>query len=261
MASRTCDNCGQPVLRTDVTCWHCGAKLAPAAPSSSAAADARPSASTTDTPRAPHALLYAGLTTAVALALLLVTATLGRRPLLLQGVTGGAGDWVALRAMDGSYQINVPAGWSWQQAQDQASGAELLVRQEGEPRLQVALAPLSGLLEQEELLLLATDEAAFLLLARSPNLAQLAIPDFVAAVQTESFNSSTVHTATATTNDRSQPAALLDVSQVTPALHCRQLVLPGERWGYLAAACAPEEQSGAYAERFATMLGSLQARD
>lgn len=261
MATRTCDTCNQPVLRTDVTCWHCGAKLAPLPPGSAEEPGSRPSSAATAKPRAPHALLYAGLTAAVALALLLVTAALGRRPLLLQGVTGGAGDWVALRAADGGYQINLPADWSWQQARDATSEAELLARREAEPRLQVGLAPLAGLLEQEALLLLAADETAFLLLARSPDLAQLAIPDFVAAVQADSFSGSSVRTATATANDAGQPAALLDVGQESPALRCRQLVLPGQRWGYLAAACAPEGQSGAYADTFATMLDSLQTRD
>lgn len=262
MATRYCETCGQPVLRTDAACWHCGAKLAPVpapdaaqhdAAGQTAAAAARPA-------REPYALVYAGLAAAVAVALLLITTSLGRRPLLLQGVTGGAGDWVALSGPGGHYRANIPAHWSWQQAQDGAARTALAERAAADPVLDGALMPLAGFISDIELLLLAEDGGAFFLLGRSPNLAGLELGALESALRAEVFSSSTITRIESLTTDAGQVGLALDVEQAQPAQWCRQLVLPGEAWGYLAAACTAAPDSTAN-ELLQTLLLALQIRD
>ncbi len=211
--------------------------------------------------RSPYTLLYVALTAVIGLALLAVTASLGRRPLLLQGVIGSAGDWVALRSSDGRYSIEIPADWTWLQAQNATSRATLADRLQHEPRLQSALAPLTDLIGDEEVLLLAENGSSFLILARSPSFAHVAVPDFLSALRAESFPTSTFATTTAVENDTGQAAALLEVHQSDSQLSCRQMVLPAPRSGYLAAACTGPQQIETHQELFVTMLTSLQVRN
>lgn len=256
MATRYCETCGQPVLGTDNTCWHCGAALGPI-PIASASPDATKPFTP---PRAPYAALYAGLTGVIALALLLVTVSLGRRPLLLQGVTGGAGDWVALSGSGGRYRVHVPANWTWLQAKDAPSQEALAERVAANEQMRVALAPLAERLSGSELLLLAESEEAFLLLSRSPTLAGLDADDLASALRQETFPNSTISEISVIANEADQQGTLLNVEQRDPALRCRQLVLPGEARGYLATACTAD-LSGAQDDVFLTLLGSLHIRE
>jgi hypothetical protein len=258
MAARYCDNCGQPVLRTDTTCWHCGVKLAP---SSSEEAPPTTTQDVTLSQRSPNAPLYAALTAVVAVALLLVTASLGRRPLLLQGISGGAADWVALRDGDGSYSIRLPAGWSWLQATNRANQTDLAERIAAGQQLQVGLDPIAQALDDVDIMLLADDGDSFLILGRSIRLADVPITDLLAALHAESFPTTTISHISAITNEAGQAAALLAVIQKDPALECRQLILPAAAQGYLAATCTPAGQMGEQEALFMTMLTSLQIRD
>lgn len=261
MAARYCDNCGRPVLQTDSTCWHCGVKLASSGAGNSQPPAPRPAGKAAPTERAPHALLYAALTAVVAVALLFVTASLGRRPLLLQGLSGGTADWVALRAQDGSYDIAVPADWSWQQATSHAAQEDLAMRIAASRPLQVALNPVAQIIDEADILLLAHNGDSFLILGRSSRLAGVSVTDLVGALRNESFPTATISQTSAVANEAGQPAALLVVTQEEPPLECRQLILPGTEQGYLAAACAPARQSGEQEALFMTMLSSLQIRD
>ena len=127
--------------------------------------------------------------------------------------------------------------------------------------LQVALDPMAQVIDDADILLLADDGESFLILGRSSRLAGVAVPDLLAALREESFPTATISAASAVTNEASQPAALLAVMQEEPPLECRQLILPAEARGYLAAACTPAGQMGDQEALFTTMLTSLQTHD
>lgn len=257
-AARTCDNCGQPVLISDRTCWHCGARLAPR---DRQPADPQTGEETAGEVPLMQTLFYAVLLGATVLALLLVIRSLGRQPRLSGDFDAGMIPKVTLFGGGGAYSIDVPAEWeAWyfpQENRGQGVNAAALAADE---RFAQGLQPLLDLSADGELLLLAQSDADYLGIARSERLGQLAIEDVLAAVNGDTFAASPVSAAAASRTGQGAAAAALTLDQRSPAQRCRQYFLPFAEGAYLAAVCTSPQRFTAQADLYEAILQSLTVR-
>lgn len=271
--NRQCQNCGQSVLATDTVCWHCGQTLAD-----------RPQLVLPDTGRKPVATsqatdeegarpeynlralaIYGLVTGAVILALLLVMVSLGRRPLLVRGAgLTFASDWITVTDSQLQYTLSFPPGWQWLDVphrEQQATLADLISRQGYIDR---ALSPLSGLVEDPEIVAVALNSATFqeaeplpfVVIGRDPAMASTTPEQVIAWLEGQDL---TVTELEVDTHVPTQPQARYDLLDDRFDYHCRHLFSADESAaGYLLAACAPQDQFGIIMRDLEQILNSFQ---
>ncbi|MFN2137449.1 MAG: zinc ribbon domain-containing protein [Candidatus Promineifilaceae bacterium] len=256
--TESCPNCGQSVLRSDRTCWHCGAKLAfslPEQPASGAGAD--------DSAAADRAALlrifyFAAMTVFAAAGFLLAVHALGQQPRLATSFALDETTAFTLRAPDGSFSVDLPAGLVWYFPQARYGPNRSASIMAGDARFPAALQPLLSRAPDAELLLLAEAETGILAVARSERLAGISVEDVLAFATDGDFTSGSVESAERGRNFAGNEIAMMLVEQdISPPLMCRQQIQPAENFLYMAALCAPAFDYEREAATFEAILGSL----
>lgn len=260
--TRTCDNCRRPVLDTDIVCWHCGWKLTPTAPPpkklKAQAAEEEQEQALEHTPM-PLVIFYGGLTLLVIIALLWLMNSLAQSPTIF-GEGPQTSEWVTLTDPDQRFTIRVPLHWQWffqDELQTQTDDGRLL---ENEQWLAAAGAPLTSLVPDSEQIFMAGNESILLVISRSNRLNRLTAEQSVASLTQESFPGIVVEDARQAQNSAGEIVAMFTITQVNPALRCRQLLLPGQSTAYLVSACAANEDAAQFLDEFDLVLDSFQLR-
>lgn len=273
--SDICPNCQQPVLTTDVVCWHCGYQLPGKRPTrppdgSPAEVAARPGGQAHEGDDSASydfraIAVYGLLTLVVILGLWLVLHSLGRRPILVRNaVTGISGDWVSVTDVDLHFTLSFPADWQWLDVnwRDQTDVlAQLVERQPyigralrplGDPAGDVAIVAVavgSQTLEKDELL-------SFVTIGQSVRLRDLT-PQAALGLLAEQTQPAT--RGEIDTHLPGQPQARFTTFDNTAAYKCRHLFVADEgAAGYLVAACAPTTEFAVREQELNDILDSFQ---
>ncbi len=261
-STRICDNCGQPVLRSDVACWHCGARLAllaAEAPAESAEPQIEEEGEESHgTPR--QIIFYAIMTAVTALALLFVIRSLGRQPRLGANMDLGEVVAIELAAPDGSFTIEVPEDIIWYFPQVGHGRNEAAAQLAGEGQFEQALQPLLSLTEDSQRLLIGQMENGILSIVRSQRLGGLAVDNVVASLGNESFPGSSVLSTRKSRNRQGSALASLTIEQLDPPQICRQHLLPDKQGAYLSAICTDPASFDQQSAEFEAILNSLTIR-
>lgn len=260
-ATRTCENCSQPVLQTDTRCWHCGTKLKQLEPETGFDGE-QPHAEEEAAGEGPslQILFYAAMTAVTALALLLVIRSLGQQPRLSARFVLDDDSVMELTAPDGSFSIDVPPGLVWYFPQSKRGQGTAAAQMVNDPLFEAALQPLLDLASDEQMLLLAQAESGFLAVARSEQLGQLTVENVVGSLANEPFPGGAVLSTSAGSNRAGSQLAMITLEQEDPPLRCRQYFLPNSAGAYLAAICAGPGQFEQQSAEFETILNSLAIR-
>lgn len=260
-ASYSCDNCGQSVLETDDTCWHCGRRLSKKTTETADQARAA-GASTTTSLSLTTVGSYAAVTALVFLALLLLTWSLGERPLNLNGLPRSG--WQTTTDEDLSYALDLPQEWEWL---DKSDGRQRIIFDTtlaANPQFQAIIAPIGQREATLELVAIATDTStngqvasSFLLVARDNGGKRLSAEQVVAYLQ-RSGNGIQVLEAKLVNDSTGRQGAELSIQVKSGAqeLHCLQRFVAGSSASYLVAACS--ERSSVLANDLPTMISSFR---
>jgi hypothetical protein len=260
--TRRCENCGQPVLQSDITCWHCGVKL-PLQVAEPTVSDGETGAEDqeerAETPPM-QIIFYALLTTIIAFALLFVLRSLGRQPRLAASFAIEDTQAMELFDPDGSFSIEVPPEMVWYFPQAQKGQGPQAAQMENNPQFQAALQPLYDLASDGQLLLLGQTEAGTLTVARSERLAQLTVEEVIRSLPTEPFADGAILVTIDGNNRTGSSLALITLERDNPPQLCRQIFLPGSKDAYLAAICAHRDQFNEQSAVIDATLTSLTIR-
>jgi hypothetical protein len=270
--TNTCPACGKRILPSDTLCWHCGHKLPEQAapldlPLNPRVVAKRPAAPQTDTPSYDlrAIAIYGGLTLAVFVALLLVMAALGRRPLLVNSAgLDVPDDWIQLTDSQLRYTLAVPGGWQWLDVpfrDQQGVLAELTRRQ---PYIARSLNPLgqtAGDLSIESVVvgseaLGLPDPVPFVVIAASPRLRELAPQEALSRLAGSPLPVSDQRLDDSVPR---QPRGRFSVRDAPAGYQCQHLVTADPATAaYLVAACAPETQYAGLQADLDAVLNSFQ---
>lgn len=261
--TQKCGNCGQPVLQSDVTCWHCGAKLTlqEIEPHFTAESIEAPVGGPAGSGVPPlQILFYALMTTCISLALLLVIRSLGQQPRLAASFAPEGTPVVELLSPARSFSIEVPPGLVWYFPQDKQGQGDAAEQMAMDPQFEAALQPLFGLTSDGQILLLAQTESGTLTVAQSKQLGQLSVEEVVGSLPEEPFPEGTVLVTKKETNRAGSDVAWITLEQDDPPQLCRQVFLPGSDDAYLAAICAGRDQFNDQSTLIDAILNSLTLR-
>jgi hypothetical protein len=261
--TRRCENCGQPVLQSDVTCWHCGVKLLRQAVEPTF--PARETGVQDQEQKGPEVppmqiLFYALLTAFIAFALLFVLRSLGKQPRLAANFAIEDTPAMELFAPDGSFSIEVPPEIVWYFPRAQKEQGAQAAQMANNPQFEAALQPLYGLASDGQLLLLAQAEAGTLTVARSERLGQLTVEEVVRSLPDESFAEGAILVTNNGNNREGSNLALVTLERDNPPQLCRQVFLPDSDGAYLAAICAERDQFNEQSAVIDAILTSLTIR-
>lgn len=275
--AETCENCGRPVLPTDITCWHCGYRL-PRQPKQ-ASAKAKPSPETGRRPRQPAKnavaaeesydlraiAIYGALTVLIIIALVVVMLALGRYPILVRSASLALGsDWVAVTDADLRYTVSLPEEWQWFDMAYRDQSASIGAMIDRQPYVNRALRPLGDSMGDVDIIAAAfdavtlenTEPKPFVIIGRSERARALAPQDVLDRLAEEPLP------ATEQAIDRrlaGQPQARFNILDLTRDFQCRYLFVADEQTaGYLVAACAPQSRFGTVQRDLANILDSFQ---
>lgn len=261
--TRRCENCGQPVLQSDVTCWHCGVKLPLlVAEPTFLAGEAGFQDQEKEGLEAPpmQIIFYALLTAFIAFALLFVLRSLGKQPRLAANFAIEDTPAMELFAPDGSFSIEVPPELVWYFPQAQKGQGPQAAQMADNHQFEAALEPLYGLASDGRLLLLAQAEAGTLTVAWSERLGQLTVEEVVRSLPVEPFAEGAVLVTKNGNNREGSSLALVTLERDNPPQLCRQVFLPDSDGAYLAAICADRDQFNEQSAVIDAILTSLTIR-
>lgn len=257
--TRRCENCGQPVLQSDIECWHCGVKLKHPEPEPISEVEESQEEVGAGVPSL-QVLFYAVMTASIALALLFVVRSLGQRPRLIAGFETDGAMAVELIAPDGSFSIEAPSQLIWYFPQAKRGQGDAAAQMVNDPQFRAALQPWHDLAPDVQILLLAQAESAILTVARSEQLGQLAVSNVVSSLANEPFPSGAVLATTKGNNRAGSTVAVITLEQEDPPMLCRQQFLPAPEGAYLAAICSDPERFDDQSIVFDAILNSLTIR-
>lgn len=122
--SKTCENCGQPVLASDAICWHCGRKL-PRTETPAAASEAPTQNDSAHSISLTAVIVYAALTAVILLATFLVMRSLGRRPLPpSEGSFNPPAGRETVPTESGGSSLSLSSDWRWLDESNSSQGTE-----------------------------------------------------------------------------------------------------------------------------------------
>lgn len=254
-----CENCGQPVLSSDIECWHCGAALAKLVPDTPSLEEHLDEEEERTSEPPLQILFYAAMTVMTALALLFVIRSLGRQPRLAAGLGLDDKPAAALVAPDGSFSIEIPAEMVWYFPQARRGRSAAARHMASDPQFEAALQPLLGLASDTEIILVGQVDSTILSVAQSGRLSQLTVENVVSSLPSEDFSDSIV-LSTRKGESTLGPAAIITVEQEDPPLVCRQHFMPDSGGAYLAATCTEPGKFEQHSAAFDTILASFSAR-
>lgn len=275
----TCENCGRPVLPTDVTCWHCGYAL----PRRPKPVEDKPKGSTTTAGRwrgrrageedvagtgdynLQAIAVYGVLTLLIILALGLVMRALGQFPILVRSASLElGGDWVAVTDADLQYTLSLPDGWQWLDLayRDQTSVLDQVLRRQA--YIDRALQPLGRAAGDVAIIAVAvdtlnledTEPKPFVVVGRSERL-----HDVTPQEALDSLAGSSLPVTDQFIDRRlaGQPQARFNVLDAEQAYQCRHLfVVDTPSPAYLVAGCAPQAGFATLQRELDDILDSFQ---
>jgi hypothetical protein len=240
-----CANCGQPALKGDNVCWHCGDPLP--GYEEEALEEVRVKEGWGPSTSSTSIIVYAGITVAVFAALILVMIALGERPQVQVSIgTRPADEWELVTNADQSLTTHLPQEWSW------FDGSLV----EHSDQLRSLIAEESSFLRGTHPLGGGVDDLEFDFLAISPKRGSESTPVFMIVATSEKLNRLSYNDAAIYLdegdfviselifNDNFERSHLTIVTQTElepdgATLRCRQQFIKGEESAMLLALCAP----------------------
>lgn len=258
-----CENCGKPILETDVQCWHCGwpvpqqAKLphTPADEETLPPQEKAESAAPAPFSRA-STVAYGTLTAVLILAAVWMLTSLSRAPIVAQNPSTSSADWTAVTDPQQTFTLDLPRDWSW----------DWTVPGESPPLgqqfpLDTAAAPFGTLVDDATLLLVAesndTAVPGFFTLTHSDRLRSLTPAEAVSFVTSGELEGISVEQAEVVENLAGQPQARFILRHAN-GQQCAQLFTAGDDGGYVLGLCGPADRYERYRLIFGNILDSFQ---
>ncbi len=248
MSDHTCPNCGQTILATDTVCWHCGWQL----PRKSSRANpvlTQPAEVESEPYSLRNIMVYGGMTGLVIVLALWVMGSLGKRPLaVIADRTSLPAGWTAVTDANLTFTLNLPPGWSWQEAAEAGQDAfsQAIIQDD---LLPAALAPFGRFDQQLQLLMLAANQTAdqvddltgYLIIARDRRAQPLTLDD--AKFLLEAYDDKIELLRTEYVDGvRGEPQADFLVRVIDDeggtTLRCQQKIILQPQGNYLLAACS-----------------------
>ncbi len=263
----SCENCGQTILETDTVCWHCGQTLTrrqhkPVAPPSDKNEEiTRPFS-------LPRLTVYGGMTLVIVIALFFVMQSLGGQPQAAQGLGASLKPgWTAVTDYNRLFSLNLPASWVWLDRLNPEQETEFIERARQNGQFQAALAPYDALADDRQFLFLATEQwddgdtavAPFVVVISSRQLGQLTSEQVTAALAEGPAGMTLLRSNLVEgTNGRRRLLVTLTLPHAAQELRCQHLFFQAQPEGYLAAACASEDDYGDFTNIFHDILVGFQ---
>lgn len=264
-----CENCGQPATDTDVVCFHCGQPLPGreelAEPKVKVKEGWQQSVSST------AATIYITSAVLVLLAFLLVTRTLGQRPLVQVGfATRPADGWRQVVNQSEDFLLYLPNGWKSYDGLDPDQADELAKRLAESDLYQLATQPLASLTDDLEIIYLSQngrpaedDRFAFLVIGRSALLNGLSYDEALDFWSTDAYLDGSVSFVDDFAKSRAEAIVRLPLEQNETgvpgeAIRCRQHFVLGEGESLLLAICSPADRYIPRASTFEEINNSFQ---
>ena len=262
-----CENCGQPALASDSTCWQCGELLPGREENSlenvSVKEGWQGSVSLTSLG------FYLGSTFAAIIIFFIAAYALGQSPLIQVGLGNRPpSQWALITNADQSMALWLPESWIWHDKAERIHRAEFAALVEATNVFHLALLPLASAVGDMELIFIASgsdslDKTSFPILAvgRSVALNRLHDEDLLAFIREEDGDI-TVHDVEAVENfDKSHIS--LDVEAAIgdgglDSIRCRQQFVRGHTDSVVVSLCAPAGEFIVHQSIFETVLGSFQ---
>ena len=239
MEAMRCPRCDQQLLPDEVVCWQCGYRIREDVEGK--AVEERAVAN----PGLPTPVIVYGLLTAfVIVAALLVTASLGRQPRLQAAGVPLEDGWQVVADDAQTFSVYLPQTWTWFDVSDGEGEQAIAQLLASAPEYLKATEPLTGYVEDEEVLFLAQGSDA-------PGLGS-GLGAFLVAVRSETLNGLTPGEAIGLARenkdlvtearqvndiDRSYVALRIEYDEQNGELHCRQQFTTGEQFALLLAFC------------------------
>ncbi len=264
-----CENCGQPATATDVVCFHCGQPLADREELPEPAVKVKDGWRQTISPRA--AAGYIGIAALVLLAFLLVTRSLGQRPLVQVGfATRPAEGWRQMVNQGENFLFYLPNNWETYDGLDPDQTDELALRLAESELYQLATQPLSSLTDDLEIIYLAQngrpaedDRFAFLVIGRSALLSGLAYDEVLEVWSNDPSLDGVANFVDDYSKSRAEVVVRLSLERresevADEAIRCRQHFVRGNVESYLLAICSPADRYIPRASTFEVINDSFQ---
>lgn len=258
MAKNLCDNCGNPVLPTDIVCWHCGRHLekqttgvAESTIEHDSEQEKRAEEELEPFPR-QTILAYGALTAVTVILLLLAMRSLGRAPIISVDASTQEGGWISVTDQEQRMVVNIPVDWEW------STPDILLSSVPEELNWDTAVAPLGTLVPDAEVILTVENENAQIIVIHSQRLGRLSTQQAIDALKQEEFEGLTIENSQLVGNMAEQPMADFTITHDTENLECKQRFIPVEDAGLVVATCSPQNNVVRYAKLFDTVLNSFQ---
>jgi hypothetical protein len=260
-----CDQCGEPALATDSTCWHCGQPLAGRERLNVDVKTAADSWRGTDNTNAVVA--YGIMTALVIVAALVVMGMMGSRPMLQIAVgTQTPEEWKSISPADNAFFVNLPEEWDVWDGADEDQSESLDRRLSEDAYLTLGTHPFGAEVDDMEIRFIAQDENAvnelpglFLVVANSQVLAGLSYEEAIQFLSKSEYQLRRVEIVD--NFDKSN----LSISVETPlddgegdSLRCRQQYILGNESVMLVAVCSPEIRYQAQEHNILNILDSFQ---
>jgi hypothetical protein len=259
-----CANCGQPALTTDNICWHCGERLPWYKDDASEEVSVKEGWGRTAS--VSSVVLYAGITIAVVIGLIIVMSSLGSQPQVQVSIgTRTLDDWQLVTDANKSLTAHLPQGWSWFDSaiDEQAGHLRGLIAEDGS--FLTGASPLGG----------AVDDLEVVFVALSPTTGANGLPTFMVVAKSEKLNRLSYGEASVFLDegdfsisemryidnfDRSYLSIVAQPESETVGgqLRCRQQFIKGDDDGMLFALCAPERSYPAQQIIFEEIYNSFQ---
>lgn len=241
MEETRCPRCNQLLLPDEAVCWQCGYRLR-----EDVEEKATPD-ETGDKRALPGPLIVYGLLTVfVILAALLVTASLGRQPRVQSASVPLEDGWQVVADDAQTFTVYLPQTWTLFDASDAEEEQAIAALLSSAPEYRMAVEPLAGYVEDEEVLFLAQGSdapgsgsglGAFFIAMRSSTLNGLTP---IEAIGLARESEELVTEARQVTNfDRNYVALRIEYHEEQGGeLHCRQQFTTGEQFALLLAFCS-----------------------
>ena len=260
-----CENCGQPALASDSTCWQCGEPLPGREQQSSVKVQAKERWGPATSPTT--LVIYLASTLIVIVAALLVMRSIGRQPLVqLRLGTRPPPGWQVVTQHDKLFALDLPGNWRWLDRADPEQASEIEALMQRNDLYRSGLEPWSSGVVDMSVLFLAFDPqnhsdvaAAFIVIGRSKTLSRLSYDG--AQQYLESGEYPILDVAMVDDFDKSHLGVLVDIpglSGETDTLRCKQQYVHRQEGAIVVAGCAPASQFGANETLFTYSLAGFQ---
>lgn len=255
-----CENCGQPALASDSTCWQCGELLPGREESSLENVSAKEGWQ--DSISLTSLGFYLGSTLAAIIIFFLAAYALGQSP-LIQVELGDRppSQWALITNADQSMALWLPDNWVWYDKAERIHRAEFARLAETRPVFHLAGSDMELIFIASESDPLDKNSYPFLAVERSAALNRLNDEELVMSIPEEDGDINVLDVKVVETLDKSH--IRLDVEADTgygglESIRCWQHIVRGHTDSIVVSLCAPAGEFIVYQSIFETILGSFQ---